>query len=119
MEINLNNIEQLIFFDKKLQVLLPEYRHLFDQWQLGQRVPGMKTLAQRSILDLLNSLNKKNITVLEEYFKNTIVVEKINHKLVAGHNWHLNEDDKLCQFSGYRDFCVTRTKDNASISFWR
>ena len=55
MEINLKNIEEIIFFDKKIQLLLPEFRHFFDQWQLGQHIPGMKALAKRSVLDVLNA----------------------------------------------------------------
>lgn len=120
MEINLRNIEEAIFFDKKAQALLPEFRHLFDQWQLGQRIPGMKTLGQRSVLDLLNSLNEIHIRKLEEYFGDTILVDKLDHRLVAHYEMSTEaEDAGLCQFSGYRDFCLTRNGDKINVSFWR
>jgi len=46
MEINLQNIEEIIFLDKKVQEHLPEYRYLFDQWNLAHRVSGLKQMAQ-------------------------------------------------------------------------
>ena len=119
MEINLQNIEQLLFFDKKAQALLPEFRHFFDQWQLGQRIPGMKTLGQRSVLELLNSLNEKHIRKLEEYFNEEILVGKLDHRLVAHHEWSIGKADGLCQYAGYRDFCLSLKGDKAYISFWR
>jgi hypothetical protein len=119
MEINLQNIEELLFFDKKAQALLPEFRHFFDQWQLGQRFPGMKTLGQRSVLELLNSLNEKHIRKLEEYFADTILVDKVDNRLVAHHEWSVGEADGLCEFAGYRDFCLTREKGRIYVSFWR
>jgi hypothetical protein len=119
MEINLNNIEDLIFYDKKIHAIFPEFRHLFDQWQLGQMIPSMKTLAQRSVLDLLQSLNQKNITKLEEYFNDAIILEKLDPRITANYNWSLEDSNELCQFAGYLDFCLFRNKDNAFISFWR
>ena len=119
MEINLQNIEELIFFDKKIHVLFPEFRHFFDQWQLGQRIPGMKTLGQRSVLELLNSIDEIRIRKLEEYFLDTIIVDKINYHLTACHDWQIDEENDLCKLSGYRDFCVHRDKDRVHVTFWR
>jgi hypothetical protein len=119
MEINLQNIEELIFFDKKVHSFFPEFRHLFDQWQLGLRVPGMRTLGQRSVLELLNSLNEKNISKLEEYFSDKILVNKIDHRIVAHYNFNIGEDNRLCEFAGFRDFTISKKKDAICVSFWR
>lgn len=119
MELNLKNIEELLFFDKKAQALLPEFRHLFDQWGLGQRIPGMKTLGQRSVLELLNSLNEDHIRRLEEYLDEGILVDKLDHRLVVHHEWSAGEADGLCQYAGYRDFCLSMKGDKTYISFWR
>jgi hypothetical protein len=119
MEINLKNIEELIFFDKKLQDLLPEYRHIFDQWQIGQRVPGMKSLGQRSVFELLNSLGKKEISVLQNYFNDIIVLNRINNKIVDHYQSFFDDQNDLCQFFDYKDFCLTMDKDKFNITFWR
>lgn len=119
MEINLQNIEELIFFDKKVQVLFPEFRHFFDQWQLGQRIPGMKTLGQRSVLELLNSIDEICIRKLEEYFSDIITIDKINHCLTACYDWQTNDVDELCKYTGYRDFCIHRDENRIYVTFWR
>lgn len=119
MKINLKNIEELIFFNKEIQQLFPEFRHLFDQWQLGQRIPGMKTLGQRSILELLDSLDYDKISKLEKYFEDLVIVEKMDHKLVSNYEWNLDEDNELCEFLGFREFCLSRNANKIKISFWR
>lgn len=120
MEINLKNIEELIFYDKKIQEMFPEMKHYFDQWSLGQRIPGLKTLAKRSVLDCLNSLNQKHVSKLEEYFNDTIILDKIDNRIIVNfdsHNFDLDKD--LCQFSGYKDFCLSRNGEKIVATFWR
>jgi hypothetical protein len=68
MEINLKNIEEIIFFDKQVQHLLPEFRHLFDQWVLAYRNSGLKPLAKSSVFELMNNLDDSHIKKLENYF---------------------------------------------------
>lgn len=120
MQINLQNIEDLLFFDKKAQSLLPEFRHLFDQWSLSKRVPGLQTLGRRSVVDLLNSLEADHIQKLEEYLGDIIVVDKIDYHLVRNFEGPLEEaEGRLCQFAGFKDFCVHRDADRVYISFWR
>jgi hypothetical protein len=119
MEINIKNIEEIIFYDKILTEKLPEFRHLFDQWRLAQRVQSLKNIIQGSIFEVLNSLNEKHIKILEEYFSEEVFVNKINNKLVANFELSLDDPDKLCEFAEYRDFCLHRNKDQFSITFWR
>lgn len=119
MIINLQNIEEIIFFDKKIQSLFPEFRHLFDQWQLGKRVSEMSNLGQRSIIELLNSLEEKQILKLREYFGDIIIIDKINHKIVEFYDFNLEDENVLCKYTGYRDFCLHRDKDTVNVSLWR
>lgn len=120
MEINLQNIEEYIFFDKKIYSLLPEFRHLFDQWGLSKRVPGMSTLGPRVVLELLNSLEKSHISKLEEYFGDIIILDRVDHKLVKNHESSPEKlAEELCLFSGYRDCCLHRDGGGVRVTFWR
>ena len=92
MEINLKNIEEIIFFDRKIQLLFPEFRHYFDQWELGHKIPGMKSLAQRSILDVLNSLNENHLNILQNHFNQSILIDKIDYKIVAHFDTSVEND---------------------------
>ena len=120
MEINLQNIEELIFFDKKIQALFPEFKNLFDQWVLGQRIPGLNTLGKRSVLDFLNSLDETHLIRLENYFGDSVILNKIDNRLVVNFDSdNLEFSETLCQFSGYKDFCLFRNGDKIVATFWR
>jgi hypothetical protein len=117
MEINLKNIEELIFFDKKIQQVLPEFKHFFDQWLIGKKVPGLAEMSTKSVLGLLEAIQEDHIRKLEEYFDQKILVVKINTNLVK--NVSLDLDENLCGFIEYKDFCAYRNKDELFLSFWR
>lgn len=119
MELNLQNIEDVIFFDKKVQNLLPEFRHLFDQWAIGKRMPGMQTLGKRSVVDFINALEDHHIRKLEEYFGTTIIVDKIDGTIVRHVDGPLEEPGELCRYANFKQFCVDRDGDNLRITFWR
>lgn len=118
MEINLQNIEQQILFDKKIYSLLPEFRHFFDQWKLSKTYPGFGNLGRRTLLDLLNSFESKHISILEEYFGCSVFVNKIDPNLIKNYQSELDSVN-LCEFSGYKEFCVFRNKDTIKVTFWR
>ena len=119
MEINLRNIEEIIFFNKDAQAVLPEFRQQFDQWQLAYRIPGLKALGQRSVLEVLNTLEERHLKSLESYFGEPVLMQRLNHKLVDHYNCSIEEANRLCEFTEYKDFCIHRNKDKLSITFWR
>lgn len=119
MEINLQNIEEVIFYDKKIHSLFPEFRRYFDQWALGKRISGMNSLGQRSMLELLNSLEESHILKLKDYFNDIVVVEKTNHKLVDFYDFELESTNTLCKYTGFKDFCAYRDDNQVYICLWR
>jgi hypothetical protein len=56
MQLNLQNIEDVLFLDKKAQAVLPEFRPQFDQWASSKRVPGLQTMGKRILLEVLNAI---------------------------------------------------------------
>jgi hypothetical protein len=119
MEINLQNVEQIIFFDKSVQALLPEFRVQFDQWMFSYRIPGLKAHGQKAVLEVLNGLTLEHIKRLEEKFGQPILMERLNDKLVEHYNCNKDEADRLCEFAAYKEFCLYRDKDQISMTFWR
>ena len=120
MEINLNNIEELIFYDKKLYKLLPEFKHFFDQWILAKRHPELRQLGRRSVIDLLNSLENEHIAILDNYFNAKVTLDKLDYHLVQNYDFNLNEaEEKLSELKGFSNFSSYRNGDRLYISFWR
>lgn len=120
MILNLQNIEDLIFFDKKVWNILPEFRPHFEQWALSKRVPGMQNLGKRSLIDFLNSLEKPHLDKLEEYFQDIIVLDKIDYRTVQNYNGNIEEiQSDLCKFEGFTDFSIFRKGNQISLTFWK
>lgn len=117
MEINLKNVEEIIFFDKKMHEILPEFRHFLDQWRLGKTIPALGGLGSKSVLDLLNSIGEDQVKKLEEHFGTTVVVNKLNSNIVKNHFIGIN--DSLCGFVEFKDFCISRNKEEVFLTFWR
>ena len=76
MEINFQNIEETFFLDRKVQDLLPEFKQQFDSWKISQMVPGLKPLAQKSLFEVLNNIDKKQIEKLEKHFGTNVYINK-------------------------------------------
>jgi hypothetical protein len=117
MEINLKNVEEIIFFDQKMSSILPEFRHFLDQWRLGKTIPALAALGSQSVLDLLNSIGPEQIKKLEEYFETEVIVNKFDKNIVKNHSMKI--DDSLCGYMGFKDFCIYRKDDQVSLTFWR
>lgn len=120
MILNLQNVEELVFFDKKIWKLLPEFRHYFEQWALSKRAPGLQNLAKRTLIDFLHSLEKAHLDKLEQYFQDTIVLNKVAHDMIKNYNGKVEEIyNDLCQFEGFIDFVAYRKGDQIGITFWK
>jgi len=120
ISINPDNIEELIFYDKNVQKLLPHHKPLFDQWQLAQQIPGLRSLGKRTVLGLLNALSGEDIEVLEASFKDDIKIEKIDYNIVKNYKFPLDEiQDRLCEIDQNGYMAISRGKDHVYICLWR
>ena len=118
MNINLSNVEEIVFYDKSLQRKLPEFKHLFDQWMLAIKAPTLRSLGKRSILDFLNNLENEHIAIIEKYLGSEITIDKLDYHIVKNYNFQL-EDTDLNGLPTYADFAIFRNEDQLYISFWR
>jgi len=119
MEINFKNVEDIIFMDRTVQAVLPWFKHLFDQYNLSFIVSGMKSLGQRSVFELLNSLDARSVEALMAHFGDTVVVSKLSDKVADSYQFEAENAGSICEYSGYKDLCITRTGDLIKASFWR
>jgi hypothetical protein len=119
--INLHNVEQMIFSDAECRALLPDLRHLFDQWMLSKRVPTLRSLRMRSLMDLINGLTSDHVRTLEEYFHDKIALDKLDYHIVRSLKLPLefDPDREFADFSDYSEFVISRSADQLYVSFWR
>jgi hypothetical protein len=119
MEINLQNIEEVFFLDKKVQELLPEYRQQFDSWRLAQMASGLRPLAQKSIFDVLNNITNEQINRLIQHFGENVYINKLNERIIEHYNFNVSDSHELCKYSDFKEFCISMNKDQLSVTFWR
>ena len=117
---NLQNVEEVIFMDKRVWPVLPEFRHLFDSWNLGTRVTALRNLARRSVMDFLNGLQDEHIVKLSEYFDEPVTVDKLDYHVVRNLDVPLeNAVGDLEKCDGFLDLAICRKGSRLYISLWK
>jgi hypothetical protein len=121
--LNFSNVEELIFYDTVAQSKLPVHMFsIFEQWRLAKRIPFLREMGKQAILDFLNTLTEKDVSVLEEYFGKKIVVEKLNYNVAFDCKVPLSESkvcEELCKIEALYNFSMWRDNEYLYISFWR
>lgn len=121
--LNFSNVEDLIFFDQDVQKSLPIHMFsMFEQWRLAQRMPFLRQLGRQALLDFLNGLTDDDIVMLEGYFGEKILVERLNYSIAQNVTIPLNQSsicDALCAIEGFGYFSTWRDEDFLYITCWR
>lgn len=116
MIINLQNIENFLFFDKKIKNLFPEFRDIFNQYAFGKST-GLEDLSKRTIIDFMNLLEPQHLIKLEEYFKEKISLDKIDYRIVKNMEFSLLEEN--ISLNGYKEIALFRNKDKLKVTLWK
>jgi hypothetical protein len=122
MLIDKNNVDEIVFMDKKLRDELLHLKHHFDQWTLGKRVPALRFLAQRSQLAMLDDLAKTNNRLtLEKYLNEKVDIQTMDYHIAKHHAVPLAEAEGfLNNMQGFaNNYSVSRDEVYLYISFWR
>lgn len=122
MNIDIKNIDKVIFQNKALQKVFINYKNLFDQWIVGQRVPALSFLSQKSRLALLEELNvDQNIIILEKFFNEKVQIKTIDYHIVKNKTMPLHlAENNLNEMGGFgNNFTISRDQDHVYISFWK
>jgi hypothetical protein len=118
--LNLNNVEELIFSDNKLQNKLSEFKHLFDSWKLSQRFPSLRSLGKRSASMLLQHLSSEHKIILEQYFQNEIKVDILDNRILKNINTSVEDLHRdVFQIDDFSNIALSRNGDQIYISCWR
>jgi len=116
IQIGFHNAAELLFQNQLIKNSMPRFKHLFDSWELAQKIPQMRSLGIRSVIDFLNSINANEIEEISKIFKSPIEIMKIeinSYKNISGY-----VDDFELQLPlniNVSDLCVYRNKDKVSV----
>jgi len=118
--LSINNIEELVFTDKKVREVLPSYKYLFDSYDLSKVSPALKQLGIRCFNDFLKKVNQNDLELLSKYLKNEIKVEFINTDCVKNIDCNFDEVEFYLP-NNYNniDLCVYRKGESLNITLWK
>lgn len=121
VHLNLKNVEQLVFRDRKLQQELPEFRSFFDQWRLAQMLPAMRQMGRRAVIDFMNSVKDQHLEILSDHFGKLVTIDRLDYATVKNVDFGLEEaEDRLREFgSTYPGFSTFRDGERLYVSFYR
>lgn len=118
--LSLQTVEELIFLDKEVQKLLPEFSDTFGAWHLGKR-GGLNLLSKKALFDFLNNLEGNHIRKLETYFNAQITLRKTDSNLIHNFTMSIDDVDKVLndfgEFQG--DLSISREGNQMYICLWR
>ena len=119
IQINLNNVEELLFHNQEVRKLLKDHQNWFKQWEIGVRVPGLRMLGKRAVLDFLNNVRESDILLLEQYFNDDVVVDVLDHQIAKHYKFPIREaQERMCEL-GEGSLAMHRDGDFLYISQWR
>ena len=119
MIISYKNIENLIFYDKKVQQILPEMSSIFCKWTLGIRT-GINSMVKDALLEFLNTITTEQIEKLSQYLKSPIIIQKTESHIVKNIQSNItNLECNLNDISEEWNIVATRSDDLIYISCWR
>jgi len=119
--LNLDNVEELVFRNKEVRKLLPEFRPMFDQWKLSQMLPSLKNMGRRSVLDFLNSVESSHEKILASFFGDEVTVDRMNYNIVSNQVFSLDfaEENLNDGDERFPNFSLDRDRERIYIVWWR
>jgi hypothetical protein len=120
LTISLQTVEDLIFYNKDIHNLLPDFASMFQSWAFGKRT-GLQHIIQKALMEFIQKINSEHINILEVYFNAKIILEKTDSSIVR--NYECNVDDLEQFLNNMNEFqnnlSVVRESEQVYLSFWR
>ena len=108
----MKNIENEVLYTPKLKNKIQQkYPLLFKDWALSKQFPEHKNKGTQACIDLLNSFDDQDISLLEEYYNQKINIQRFHSnqtKIINKNKFNiqevLNKEVKFCKtFFPYLD----------------
>jgi len=122
IEINIQNVEDVIFNDSNLWKKISDLRHIRDQWKLSKMSPVLKAMGQKAKLDFLNNSKKIHEDIISKHLGTTVTISKIDKNVVKNVELSIEDaelDLNLKSESLYPYFSTYLKNKKLKITFWR
>lgn len=124
LNVNIQNVEKIIFENDQVWKKIPDLVYLRDQWRMSKMSPVLRALGKKSLLEFLNKIKKDHEIAISNYFNTSVNIDKIDYFLVKNLEFSI-EDAELelnlieAKTPLYSYFGTYRKNDKIYITFWR
>ena len=115
--LSFQNVEKLIFYDKKVQRILPEFSDIFAKWTQNAKL-GLNS--KNILLDFVNSIIPEQVERLRSYWGSPVSVQKLESGLVKNNIVTIDKlHDYLEETSDFGNLSIARDGELIYICNWR
>src|SRR5450432_2798568 len=110
IQLNFETAERLVFQDPAMRRIIPAFSHLINQYALGLRIPALKSLGQRSIIEFLEKVEPHHLAAISSYLHQEVVKEDLDFNIVK--DVKISKDELcefLCDFKALPNFTISRS----------
>jgi len=120
MEINIRNIEKIIFHNLNFCQCIPNMVDIREEWLVSKRNPK-SSLSKRSFaFRLMELLDENSILCIESQIGEKITLLRMSDKLSDSIVCPIDSiPESICRNDWCSDLCVYREDDIINITFWR
>lgn len=116
----MQNVEDIVFYDKSIQQLFPEFRDMFHSWSISKIVPSLHHMGKKSLIDFLEQLTEEHIKFLEKHFETKVKVVAVDVHLIKTYEIDLEESsDRLNEMQLEGNYFIWRDANKLHFSLWR
>jgi hypothetical protein len=120
MNINIQNVEDVIFYDPEVWRKLPDLAHLRDQWRMSKISPVLRAMGKKALLDFLKISKNTHEKALSLHFGQSVTIDRIDRNLVKNLEISISEEDFMMESDeSYTGLSAYRKEDKLYITFWR
>jgi len=119
LNLNLSNVEELIFYDHNICKKLPEFDNLFKIWAFSVK-NSLNPLGKKALMDFLITLKNDHIVILEGCLGDKIVVDRLDYHIARDYRIPIGKaEEQLNSIQGFQNLSIYRNETQLYISFWR
>jgi hypothetical protein len=118
--LSLDNIENFVFSNNRVIASLPKHKDIFDSWMLSKRVPHLRNLNKKSLMDFLQVVDEEELEIIS--IINKINITNVDKNLVRFHDIVCKPEElefKVEKDLNIMGLALYRGKEEVKLFIWK
>lgn len=119
IQINLINVEELIFNQNVFKEKFLEFKHYFDQFERSKHFSFLKNSGTQAKIDLLKNLNKNHIEFIKNFYNEEIEIIKFDNDFCINIDSNIYELSEKIDKINFNYFSIYRNNNDIKLTFFK